>query len=212
MIKLIVVTKTRLYGEGLAKSLDQSKGIRVAGCALNQRQALRLLARERPDVVLIDIDLPDSLAITSAMKRTPNVSIMALGVEETESEIIRWAKGGVAGYVPRGASLADLARTIRAVVSGETLCTPRIARTLLDTVQRADTFPWKAAIDHLTPRELEILRLSEKGLHRKEIAQELCVEESTVKNHLHSAYEKLDVHSRADALARLHGDLEPLAP
>jgi DNA-binding NarL/FixJ family response regulator len=132
----------------------------------------------------------------------PGLKVIALGIDELESEVIRWAEAGIDGLVSRQASLEDLMATVDSVAQGETLCSPRMTAALLRHVgvlarERGSS----RATSPLTAREREIAGLIDEGLSNKEIAQRLCIELATVKNHVHNLLEKLGVRRRGEAAA-----------
>jgi two-component system nitrate/nitrite response regulator NarL len=159
----------------------------------------------RPEIVLLDMAMAGSVAsIRAIVEGASDVKVVALAVAETDHDIVACAEAGVAGYVSRDGSTGDLIATIDSVVRGETLCSPRIAATLLQRVAALAAERGTAApVASLTPRQREILGLIGQGLSNKEIARRLCIELSTVKNHVHSTLEKLGTHRRAEAVALL---------
>jgi two-component system nitrate/nitrite response regulator NarL len=134
----------------------------------------------------------------------PDIKVVALAVAETEDDIVSCAEAGIAGYVPREGSGADLLWTIEHVARGEAPCSPRVAATLMRRVAAlaAERRPASRGV-RLTPRQRQIVGLIGQGLSNREIAQRLCIELSTVTNHVHSALEKLGTHRRAEAVALL---------
>ncbi len=213
--RALIVSSVRLYRDGLAKLLSSSEVITVVGSAADRRGAEELLAAIGPDLVLLDVDLPEALALVSAIRdRREEVSIVALGVFESGEEVIACAEAGIDGYVRRDGSLDDLLQVIESVSQGEFLCTPRVAATLLRRVaQRAANQVLKPTGASLTSREAEIARLIDQGLSNKEIAIRLSVEVATVKNHVHNLLAKLRLHRRSEAAAWLRGQHPaPLLP
>ena len=206
MTCVLIASDIRLYREGLVEALGSTDGIEVVGAVIDGRETLRELSRPETEVVLIHMAIPDSLATVRAIAQThPQVNVVALGVPEIEREVIACAEAGISGYVPRDGSVAQLIAAVKNAVQGELTCSPRIARDLLRHVALLaaerldrDQGPWR-----LTPREMEIAKLVERGLSNKEIARELCIEISTVKNHVHSILERLNVQRRGEAAARL---------
>jgi DNA-binding NarL/FixJ family response regulator len=137
---------------------------------------------------------------------------VALALPEAEADVIACAEAGASGYVPREGTLDDVEAVIESVARGEALCSPRIAATLLRRIAAtaAERQPAPSEM-RLTSREMEIIDLIDEGLSNKEIAQRLCIAVPTVKNHVHSILDKLHVHRRAEAVARLsaRGALHP---
>jgi two-component system nitrate/nitrite response regulator NarL len=204
MIRIFVVADIRLYREGLAHMLAREQRFCIAGSAGAREEVVSRLRTTRAEIVLLDMAMTGSVGVVRALiEAAPDVKVVALAVTETEDEILSCAEAGIVGYVPRDGSVHDLIATIESVVRGEARCSPQITAALLRRVaslaaERRVEGPAAA----LTPRQLEIVRLIGQGLSNKEIARRLCIELSTVKNHVHSALEKLGTHRRAEA-ARL---------
>ena len=200
-ISLLIVADVRLYREGLSGSLGRRGHLTVVGEAGSREAALPLIASHPPNVVVLDMATRDSLAIVRAISSAaPSVKIIAFAVEELDSEILACAEAGVAGWVPREASMDDLVASIEGVAREELVCSARMAATLfrrLASLTRTPQLPG----DPLTGREREIAALIDRGLSNKEIAQRLKIEVATVKNHVHSILGKLHVASRAQAAA-----------
>ena len=158
----------------------------------------------RPDVVLLDSALPNSLESVRAIRRQAGeVKVVALGLPEFDGAIIQCAEAGVAGYVTREGSRAELVATIRSVARGEALCSPRVAASLLQHVAALAAERPREPPHGLTARELQIVELIDEGLSNKQIAGRLYIEVPTVKSHVHSILEKLGVRRRGEAVARL---------
>jgi len=205
MIRVLIVADIRLYREGLAEILGKRAQLQVVGTANAGAAAAARAVELSPDVILVDQAMPDNiLAIRSLRALLPSAKIVALGVPETEHDVIGCAEAGVSGYVSREGSLDDLVAVVESVGRGELLCSPRVAASLLRRVaSRAGTLWDSAPADHLTAREAQIGQLIQGGLSNKEIASRLGIEVTTVKNHVHNLLEKLQVHRRAEAVARL---------
>jgi DNA-binding NarL/FixJ family response regulator len=126
---------------------------------------------------------------------------------DQEDTLLEWAEAGVAGFVPREASMEDLIVTLVCAVRGEFRCSPQFAGRLLGRLRQHGHVDLQAPVDEnpLTPRECEIVSLIDRGLSNKAIAASLGIEMATVKNHVHNLLEKLHVHRRGEAAARLRG-------
>lgn len=204
-IRVFVVAEVRLYEQGLAQVLDGEERYVVAGTASSVGEGVAHMRRLKPspDVVLVDLGGPGGPAAAVAMRDcVPDLRVIAIGIRELESDVIPWAEAGVDGFVSPQASLDDLMATVDSVARGETLCSPRMTAALLrhvGTLARERRSP--RTTSSLTAREREIARLIDEGLSNKEIAQELCIELATVKNHVHNLLEKLGVHRRGEAAA-----------
>ncbi len=215
MIRVLMVSDIRLYREGLAQILSAEPRLEVVATAPDLATAMHAISRGGIDVVLVDMAIPESLgAVRQLVTLAPPTKILALGVRESDEDVIAGAEAGVAGYVPRAASVADLVTALECVGRGELLCSPRAAATLLRRVTalaagREAKGPVGAM---LTPREREIAALLESGLANKDIARRLGIELATVKNHVHNVLEKLQVHRRSQAVARLQGRMAQPAP
>jgi two-component system, NarL family, nitrate/nitrite response regulator NarL len=214
MIRIFILTRTRLLHQGLALALGNHSDFEVTGAARGLQQAVERLREQRPDIALVDVaGAADIDSVRLIRKEVPAVQVVALAVPEVEDLIIGCAEAGIAGYVTRDGSLTDLRAAIRSVSRGETLCSPRIAASLLRRLSdlAAQREPL-ARPPRLTARELEIVELIDEGLSNKEIATRLCIGLATVKNHVHNILEKLQVSRRGEAAARVRGGLPDGSP
>jgi DNA-binding NarL/FixJ family response regulator len=205
MIRVLIVSDIRLYLEGLAVILGREDQIEVVETCDGLDTALAAAGRVSPHVVLLDMAMPDSLIVIREMKEFDlSIQVVALGVPEIEREVIACAEAGASGYVPRQASLSELILAVRCAVRGELRCSPKIAAGLLRRVRTLAAEPSpEGDASRLTAREMEIACLIDRGLTNKEIANRLCIEVSTVKNHVHNLLEKLNARRRGEAVARL---------
>jgi DNA-binding NarL/FixJ family response regulator len=211
--RVLIVAHIRLYREGLAEMLQAEERIDVVGTAAGADEAVDALRREDPDVVLLDMAIPDNVWLVRALvAAVPGTKVVALAVPDVEREVLACAEAGVAGYVTREGSVEDLVAAVESVARGEMLCSPRMAATLLQRVATLALERSPAGIEaRLTGRELQILDLIDQGLSNKEIARRLTIELSTVKNHVHNILEKLNVTRRGEAAARARAARSPLA-
>jgi DNA-binding NarL/FixJ family response regulator len=200
-----VVAGTRLYRDGIAQALANDERLAVVAVLEGSRDDLDCLAAAKPDVLVLDIaSLADFGSLYSIRRVVPRTRVIVLGASEREDLIIGCAEAGVAGFVEGEAGVAELTDVVHAAMRGEVVCSPRVAAALLRRIgaigsPRQET---PGAIERLTRRELQILDLIGDGLSNKEIAQSLHIELGTVKAHVHSLLDKLDVHRRAQAVAR----------
>jgi DNA-binding NarL/FixJ family response regulator len=204
--RILIVAEIRLYREGLQRSL-QSLGYDVAATAAGPSEAAAALAQDRVDAVLIDMAGAEGTeAARQISERWPATTIVALAVPEEEGHVLACAEAGVSSYVPREASLADLAAAIEAAARGEVVCPPQIAASLFRRVRvLSRQRPPSHELPALTTRQWEILDLIDEGLSNKEIAGRLYIEVPTVKNHIHNILDKLQVRRRSEAAARVRG-------
>lgn len=207
--RLLIIADVRLYREGMHASMSKLPQFSVVGAVATVDDALRLAAIAHPNIVIVDMATRNSLAvIRSIRQQLPSVHIVGFGVDEVEGEILACAEAGLAGYVPSDASLDELVLRVESVQRGELLCTPKMAATFFRRLeQRGTTERSQPEAVVLTAREREVLKLVDEGLSNKEIATQLSIEVSTVKNHVHNVLDKLNVTSRMQAAARLGSHL-----
>jgi DNA-binding NarL/FixJ family response regulator len=208
MTRVFIVVGIRLYREGLAQLLSTQDGFAVVGTEPNGKMAAAQIDHLSPDVVLVEIGLPDLDAIADALaSRSSRIPLVAMGIVDSDSEVLACAEKGAAGYVTRDASVEELAGTIQRAAKGELICSPRTAGTLIRRLGMlaAELKPSPPEV-RLTRREREVAALMGEDLSNKEIATRLRIEVATVKNHVHNVLDKLQVHRRTEA-ARLLGQL-----
>jgi DNA-binding NarL/FixJ family response regulator len=207
VIRIVIVADTRLYREGLAQVLGRGTQISVIATAARRDEALARLPALKPDVILVDMAVPDSLsAVRAVVESAADAPVVALGVADDSDDVLGFAEAGVVGYVPREASVDHLVAVIESAARGEAICSPRIAASLLRRVATlAAGQSGGVPQGQLTGREREIVGLIDRGLSNKEIARQLGIEVATVKNHVHNTLEKLKVHRRGEAAARMRG-------
>jgi RNA polymerase sigma factor (sigma-70 family) len=209
VICVLLVNEMRLISNVIASVLEDESDIEVVGRVTSLDEALALATES--DVVLVSTRLPDNgaLKLTSAIAEAdPSVKVLVMGLGESKGRVLRYIEAGADGYVLKNDSVDDLLEHIRAAQKGKALVSPKIAAALMTRVtELAQLFAdiesgINEAID-LTPREREILELIGQGLTNQEIADHLVIEVGTVKNHVHSILQKLDVSSRQDAASYL---------
>lgn len=195
----------------IAAALEDEPDIQVAACVTSPEEALKFVQENPIDVALVSTRLPDqgALKLTGAIsKMAPETKVLALGLTEEKKRILRYVEAGASGYVLKDDSLSDLIQTIYAAQEGKVFVSPKIAAAMVERLSDlAQMFSEieTSVIDSagLTPRELEVLEQIGKGLTNQEIAEYLVIEVGTVKNHVHSILEKLNVSSRGEAAAYL---------
>jgi two-component system, NarL family, nitrate/nitrite response regulator NarL len=204
VIRALVVADIRLYRDGLADLLARESDIDVVGRAGAGDEASGLASHEVPDVIVLDMAMLESTTMARRLRRAcPQTKIVALAVPETEPHVLACAEAGAVAYVAREASISDLASAVRGAQVGEATASPRMTAALLRRVAALSAADARRAPVHaLTARELEIVGLIDRGLSNKQIACELSVEVTTVKNHVHRILEKLGANGRAQAAAQ----------
>lgn len=209
MIFVLIVGPVRVFREALARALDEHPEVAVVGTAPTAPEALRTMGDLGPDVVLVDASAPDAVAVTREIAtRAPTVKLVALAASEEDGDVIAYAHAGISAFVARDGDLEDVVVAAQGVLRGEAACTPRIAAALLRQAGSgcgSRAAPAGADVTQLTARERQIVALIDQGLSNREIATRLCIELSTVKNHVHNLLEKLGARGRAEAAARVRG-------
>jgi two-component system nitrate/nitrite response regulator NarL len=206
MIFVFVVGGVRVYRESLARALEGHPELRVIGTA-SAHHAVRAVGELRPDVVLLDTSTADGIAAARSLAAAaPAARLVALAASDSDVTVIACAEAGVAAFVASEGTLDDVAAAAAAAVRGESACPPRIAAALLRRVAvvgASERLAGAGEFSVLTPREHQVLVLIDEGLSNKEIAARLCIELSTVKNHVHNLLDKLGARGRAEAAARM---------
>jgi DNA-binding NarL/FixJ family response regulator len=205
-MNVLIVDDSALYREGLAAILAREWGTSAVHTAADLASMRIAIDRQVPNVILLNLASADSHALLlAAREASPASRVVVIGVREhDEAEIISCADLGVAGYHLRSEPLEQLIKLMLAVDAGETLCSPRVTAIIMARLSSlAETQTPTARVLGLTPREVQILRLVDLGLSNKEIADRLCIEVHTVKNHVHNVLAKCGVRRRADAAAIL---------
>lgn len=204
MIRVLVVSENRLHGEGLTLRLSAEPDIRAIGPCESIIDALTPVAAGDVDMVLVDVEptAANLRELAAAVRSTDVVPYVALASADSEWEIVDWAEAGAFSIVDRRGSPAELAGILQGVHRRENICSPRIAGTLLRCLRsllREGRPP--EGRSRLTHRERDVLSLMGDGMSNKEIALQLGLQLPTVKNHIHSIFEKLEVSSRAMAVS-----------
>jgi DNA-binding NarL/FixJ family response regulator len=198
-----VVGEIRFYRESLGRFLAEQDGIVVLGTAAEIAELAGSLAVGEPPIVLLDVGGAGDIDTVRLIRATaPGARVIVLGLPELEREVLLYAEAGVVGFVGRDRSLSELVRAIESAARGDLECSASVAGALLRHVGRLAGERRRAPTGiTLTPREYEIVGLIERGLSNKEIATELHIELTTVKNHVHNLLEKFDVSTRGQAAA-----------
>jgi two-component system, NarL family, nitrate/nitrite response regulator NarL len=213
--RVLIVTDIRLYREGLTLILNGHPDLVVAGSAGSASDALSRIEESDADIVLLDMAMPEGGALARAIAGSmPGVHVVALAVGSCERAVLDCAESGVADIVLREASADDLVAALRSARSGELRCPPAIAAILRRRLASASEgeSARQGAAGRLTAREREVLELMDEGLGNKAIARSLRIEVATVKNHVHNICEKLQVHRRGEAVARVRSGTTGILP
>ena len=199
MIRLVIAEDHQIVREGLRLFLDAQPDMEVVAEATNGREALEAVQRHHPDVLLLDLIMPemDGLAVLRALpQKAPDTRVLVLTSANDDRLVLPAVRAGAAGYVLKTISSAELADAVRQVARGEPVLHPEITRMLMREVRRG---PAAVAGEAFTQRELDVLSLLAHRLTNKEIAAELGISETTVKTHVRNILSKLGVSTRAEA-------------
>jgi len=207
MIRVFVVDRIRLACEAVAVVFSRTKDLQVVGFAQDVDPALTELASLQVDLLLINANLREGGALellAAARQQSPETRVIVVGLPNTEAVIMRYIEAGAIGYTLLEDSLDELLMRIRAAFNEEAIVAPEVAVALIDRLANlsdllADVGVTPEHYENLTEREGQILELIADGLTNHEIADELTIEVGTVKNHIHSIFEKLNLSNRKDA-------------
>jgi DNA-binding NarL/FixJ family response regulator len=189
--------------EGLGMLICVTPGFRVSGSFGSMEEALRDIAKGLPDVVLVDIGLPGMSGIEGARRlreHHPKLLVLMLTVYGDDERIFEAMCAGACGYLLKKTPPARLLESLREVVAGGAPMSPEVARRVVQLFQKFN--PPAAADYHLTPTEMRLLNLLAEGHHYKTAAAEMHISINTVSYHMRSIYQKLEVHSKSEAVAK----------
>lgn len=211
MIRLVIAEDQRLLRQSLRLLLDREPDLQVVGEAADGTEAFNVVTALKPDLVLMDVDMPrlDGVTATKLIRGClPRVKILMLSVHDDDTRIVAAVQAGACGYILKDADHDEFLRIIRGTYRGEQVASPfladRLARNAYTSImQRGDHAA--GGLRELTDREREILARAAAGSGNKEIADQLCVSADTVKTHLHHIYRKLGVAGRVEAVLMFLG-------
>jgi DNA-binding NarL/FixJ family response regulator len=201
MIRVVLADDHPVVRAGLAALLTSLPGIEVVGVAATGREAVREVVTSRPDVAVLDLQMPDldGFAATREIARTaPDVAVLVLTMFEDDDSVFAAMRAGARGYLVKGAEQEEIARAIRAVAAGEAIFGPGVARRMLSFFSSPPPAP--EPFPELTTREREILDLLAAGLSNAVIGQRLSLAAKTVANNVSTIFTKLAVADRATAI------------
>jgi two-component system, NarL family, response regulator DegU len=201
-IRVLLADDHRMLREGLRRSLTE-EGFDIVGEAENGEQAVRMVADLQPDVVLMDVSMPemDGLEATRLIGGSFTTTQVIMLTMHADHEVLADAiRAGASGYLVKDCSTEEIAEAIRMAVQGDTVLSPQLAATMLDEVRRLDVPDSPEEERVITKREEEVLQLIADGCSTPEVAEQLYISQKTVKNHLASIYQKLDARDRTQAV------------
>jgi two-component system NarL family response regulator len=209
-VSVLIVDDHTLFRTGVRKLLELEEDLRVVGEAATGREALELARELMPDVILMDIKMPDPAGVPGQAlngieatrilhREMPHVGIVFCTMFEDDEFVLAGLQAGGRGYILKDDDPETMLRAIRAVAHGESLLGPTIAQKVM---RQFSALPGKesALVDDLTPREVEVLKLIAEGLSNREIAEALVISEKTVRNHINNIFSKLHVYDRSQAM------------
>jgi DNA-binding NarL/FixJ family response regulator len=205
MIRVLIADDDRLMRAGLVQLLATDPEIRVVGQAGTGREAIEQARRLTPDVVLMDVRMPDldGIAATSEMTQAHSeAKVLILTTFEQDDYVFGALRAGASGFLLKRARPEELIAAVHSVAEGDALLSPSVTRRVIDWMARQPrpAFANAGRLDELTPREREVLELIARGLSNREIAGALGVEESTIRTHVKRVLLKLDVRDRVHAV------------
>jgi len=205
LIKILVVDDHPLLRQGLVTMLQKWPDFEIVGEAISAKDSIEKTREYRPDVVLMDIRMPGGSGIegiTAIHELMPEVKGLVLTVSDDEDDLFSAMKAGAKGYLLKNTELDSLVDAIRLVDKGEVIVSSIMASRLIAEFQQPGAGHRSKDSDELSPREKEAMQLVAQGSSNKEIARQLFISETTVKAHLRSILEKLQVKNRAEAVAK----------
>lgn len=209
IIRVLLVDDQPLFREGLDTLLSIHKDIQVIGQASNGQEAIDLATKLRPDVILMDMQMPvlNGIGATRRLKGTlPDCRVIALTTFDDKEFIFDALRAGAVGYLLKDVGSAQLAESIRRTARGESILDPSVAAKVVVEFSRVSSLVTAARsevlAEPLSERELEVLRLVTVGMSNREIAEKLVISAGTAKTHIHNLCGKLGAHNRTEAVMR----------
>jgi DNA-binding NarL/FixJ family response regulator len=199
--RVVIADDQTLFRTGLARLLDEDIRVVVVGQAADGAEAIALVLKLKPDVVLMDLKMPnvDGIEATRQLvEADPSINVLILTTFEADNYVIQALKAGARGYVLKDSLASAIVSSIVAVMAGERVMASAVANRVLEMLTGTTT-P-KEFYDGLTVREIEILKLVATGMANKQIAYRLKISEKTVRNHVSNMYEKLGIYDRSQAV------------
>jgi len=199
-IRVMVVDDHPMWRNAVERDLVAA-GLDVVAVAADGRQAIARFAATRPDVVVLDLQIPapDGVQVTAEIVRQqPSVRVLILSASGEQQDVLAAVKAGAAGYLVKSASSQELLAAVRRVAQGDPVFTPGLAGLVLGEFRRISEAPAEPDGQRLTERETEVLRMVAKGLSYRQIADRLVLSHRTVQNHVQNTLRKLQMHNRVE--------------
>jgi DNA-binding NarL/FixJ family response regulator len=202
---VVVADDHALFRYGLKAMLANAEGFEVVGEAATGEEVVEKVAFLRPDIVLMDIQMPGINGIEATrrvLERNPNIGVVVVTMFEDDDSVFAAMRAGARGYILKGADAKEVLKVVAAVAEGEAHFGPEIARRLMDFFSAPKPAAPSEAFPELTAREAEVLDLIAQGLNNQDIARRLYLSPKTVRNHVSNIFLKLQVADRAQAIVR----------
>ena len=200
-VRVLIADDQTLFRVGLARLLEEDERVKIVGQAGDGAEAVKLAGSLKPDVVLMDLKMPnlDGIEATRQIASAhPAVKVLLLTTFEADNHVIQALKAGASGYILKDSRPDSIVSSLLAVMAGERVMASAVANRVLEMLTGTTT-P-KEFYDGLTGREIEILKLLAGGMANKQIAYKLKISEKTVRNHVSNMYEKLNIYDRSQAV------------
>ena len=209
-MKVLICDDQAIVRDGLELLLNLEHDIEVVGLAQDGAEAVELVARHAPDLVLMDLKMPGMNGIEATRQiraHHPEVRVLVLTTYDDDAWVFDAIRAGAAGYILKDTPREEVIQAVRGTVAGKSFVDPNVAGKLLGHVANRQTEPASQLTDQLTEREVDVLRLLARGLTNADIAAKLYLSEGTVRNHVSAIYTRLDVDDRTQSaiLALRHG-------
>ncbi|TDR31537.1 response regulator [Hydromonas duriensis] len=201
-IKLLLIDDHALFRSGLRSLLQRQDDFEIVGEAADGLEGVKLAAQLKPDVILLDLDMPvmhGKDALAQILSAQPDMAVLMLTVSEDGTDLTECMRTGARGYLLKNINIDFLLDSIRRTVDGDSVLSPEMTTKLVARLRSTDTPTTTAKVDSLTPRERETLIWLARGVSNKHIARALDVAESTVKVHVQNILRKLELSSRVQA-------------
>jgi DNA-binding NarL/FixJ family response regulator len=213
MIRVIVADDQAIVRDGFAALLATQADIEVVGTASQGEEAVRVCGEQQPDVVLMDVRMPVMDGIEATRQLTGAARVIILTTFDLDDYVYDALAAGASGFLLKDAGAERLFDAVRVVAAGDALLAPTVTRRLISEFARLRPRPAPAALEELTPREVDVLRLVAEGLSNREIADRLVVSDETVKTHVSRVLAKLNLRDRTQAVVAAYesGLVEPRA-
>ena len=199
-VRVLLADDQTLFRVGLARLLEADPRVEIVGEAADGAEAVRLVGSLKPDVVLMDLKMPNMDGISATreiVSKHPDVKVLILTAWDADNHVIQALKAGASGYILKDSKVEPIISSLLAVKQGERVMATAVANRVLEMLTGSTT-P-KEFYDGLTSREMEILKLLAGGMANKQIAYQLMISDKTVRNHVSNMYEKLNVYDRTQA-------------